>query len=91
MPVPTFYSQQFDRLIQIVGLGGEDNRVVARPGSGDKSVSYWHYREGRLRAVEAINNSKTFAVARRMITDDKSPSVDEVVDPKVNLKHLLRR
>ena len=90
VPIPTFWSEQYDNMVQIAGLGSQRSRIFTRPGGTDNAVSFWQYLDGRLLAVEAVNDAKTFSVARRLISDGKSPAPERVVDPAINLKSLLR-
>ena len=87
---PWFWSDQFDMKLQIAGLNTGYDRVVVRPGENDGSVSHWYYRGGDLLAVDAINDSRAYMVGKRLIEMGKSPTVDEISDPKTNLKQLLK-
>ncbi len=89
-PVPTFWSEQFDTIIQIVGLRRGNEIVVKRPGASDRSESYWLYGNGHLRAVEAVNDTKTYALARRLVATGKSPSPEDIRNPDTDLKSYLR-
>ncbi len=69
-PVPWFWSDQFETKLQIAGLGqGHDKTVIeGDPDSHAFSVSY--FRDGRLIAVDAINDGKAYMRARRALADD---------------------
>lgn len=54
-PAPTFWSDQYDSVIQIAGLGDAADRVVERPGRIG-GVSFWLYGPTGLRAVEVLND-----------------------------------
>lgn len=87
-PRPWFWSDQFDTKLQIAGLSQGHDRVVARKGDG-AAVSYWYYREGRLIAIDAMNDPRAYMVAKRMIESGSSPDPDSVADPATDLKGLL--
>ncbi len=89
-PTPTFWSDQFDSTVQIVGLGDPSDMIAERPGPKAGAVSFWLYGPDGLRAVEVINDPRTFSIARRMIADGKSPPPEAVADEATNLKSLLR-
>ncbi len=89
-PVPTFWSQQFDDMIQIVGLSPADASVVQRPGQKPGAESFWSFGPDGLVAVEVINEPKTYALARRLIGAGISPSAEVLADPSSDLKSLLR-
>ena len=85
---PWFWSDQYDTKLQIAGLGaGHDRIVVRRDGDG---LSHWYYAGPRLLAVDAINDSRAYMVAKRLIEAGKSPAPEAVADPATDLKALLR-
>ncbi|MES0881026.1 NAD(P)/FAD-dependent oxidoreductase [Roseibium sp. SCP14] len=88
VPTPTFWSAQFDHLIQMVGLYDSDMETVCRRATS--GTSYWHYRSGILKAVEVIDDPKTFSIARRLLSDGMSPSPELVASVDRNLKEILK-
>ena len=65
--VPWFWSDQYDNKLLIVGLSqGHDQRVIrGDPASGSFSVCY--FKSGELIALEAVNHSKDYMAARKLI------------------------
>ncbi len=88
--VPWFWSEQYDCRLQIVGLNHGHNRTVVRPGGKHRSQSVWYYADERLLAIDAMNDTLSYAFGRRMITLGKHPSPSQVADPGVDLKTLFR-
>lgn len=87
-PKPWFWSDQYDTKLQIAGLSkGHDNVVVRK--TNDTSVSFWYFREGRLIAIDAMNDPRAYMVAKRLIDKGETPSPEKVEDLGVNLKDLL--
>jgi 3-phenylpropionate/trans-cinnamate dioxygenase ferredoxin reductase component len=68
-PVPWFWSDQYDLKLQIAGLndGHERSAVIGDPQSARFSVEY--QCEGRLIAVDAINDARAHMLARRRIAE----------------------
>ncbi|MES0812261.1 FAD-dependent oxidoreductase [Roseibium sp. SCPC15] len=87
-PTPTFWSEQFDHLVQIAGLYEPDMISVCRKSAS--GISYWHYKGDMLKAVEVVDDPKTFSVARRLLSDGKSPSPELVSSAERNLKEILK-
>lgn len=87
-PVPTFWSDQYEHVIQIAGLYRSGLSCVQRQAS--RKTSYWHYLGDQLTAVEVIDDPKTFAIARRLLTDNKSPAPELVSANDTNLKQMLK-
>lgn len=71
-PVPWFWSDQYDTRLQIAGLfSGEDGvHIAGDPAGGKFSAEYRH--EGRLTAVDTINDARAHMLARRRITEAES-------------------
>ncbi len=65
--VPWFWSEQFSAKLQIAGLLDvhDENRVIGDPSSGSFSVEY--HAEGRLLAVESVNDVRSHLAARKRI------------------------
>ncbi|SMO95170.1 NAD(P)/FAD-dependent oxidoreductase [Paracoccus laeviglucosivorans] len=82
VPKPWFWSDQFDAKLQIAGLNAGYDRVVTRPGS------VWYYRDGRLIAVDALNDARAYMIGKRLIEGGKSPA-PETVAQATDLKALL--
>lgn len=86
---PWFWSDQYDTKLQIAGLSFGYNRVVARIGT-EGAVSFWYYGDERLLAVDAVNDARAYAVARRLIDMGRSPAITAVEDPTIDLKTFLQ-
>jgi len=67
--VPWFWSQQYDRKLQIVGLAlpGDDERVLPATRAGSLAVA--RVRGEAIVAVETINDPKIHMRARRLLAD----------------------
>lgn len=87
-PAPWFWSDQYDCHLQIAGLNlGYDSVHVRRDGDG---LSHWYYAEGRLIAVDAMNDARAYMVGKRLIEAGRSPDPAVIADPATNLKALLK-
>ena len=89
-PTPWFWSDQFDAKLQIAGLGAGYDRIVRRPGADSTAASYWYFRGDELLAVDAINDSRSYAIGKRLLETGKPADPAAVADPTLNLKSLLR-
>lgn len=69
-PVPWFWSDQYDIKLQIAGLNEGHTRcdVVGEPAAARFSAEY--RCDGRLIAVDAINDARAHMLARRRIADE---------------------
>ncbi|UFM65597.1 FAD-dependent oxidoreductase [Paracoccus sp. MA] len=86
VPKPWFWSDQFDAKLQIAGLNLGYDRVVTRPAANGGSV--WYFRDGRLIAVDALNDARAYMIGKRLIEGGRSPSPGAVAEA-VELKALM--
>lgn len=87
-PRPWFWSDQFDAKLQIAGLNAGYDRVVTRRGDGQHGGSVWYFRQGRLIAVDALNDARAYMIGKRLVEAGRSPDPDAI--PSVpDLKALL--
>jgi 3-phenylpropionate/trans-cinnamate dioxygenase ferredoxin reductase component len=89
VPLPWFWSDQFDCKLQIAGLNSGYDRIVTRPGEGD-AVSYWYYQGDRLLSVDAMNDPRAYMVGKRLIEMGRTPDPAAIADPATVLKALLK-
>ncbi|QOZ38289.1 NAD(P)/FAD-dependent oxidoreductase [Bradyrhizobium sp. CCBAU 53421] len=88
--VPRFWSDQHDLKLQIVGHSVRSDRIVIRGAIEAGRFSVFNYRQGKLVAVDSINNSGDQMVARRLIAAGISPTPDQAEDSSCDLKSLLK-
>ncbi|WP_375777625.1 NAD(P)/FAD-dependent oxidoreductase [Bradyrhizobium sp. ma5] len=89
--VPRFWSDQHDLKLQTVGLAARSDRTVIRGAIEAGRFSVFNYRQGRLVAVDSINNPGDQMVARRLIAAGISPTPEQAEDGSCDLKSLLKR
>jgi 3-phenylpropionate/trans-cinnamate dioxygenase ferredoxin reductase component len=79
-PVPWFWSDQYEFKLQIAGLfdGHDAAAETADPAGGHFSVEY--RKDGRLIAVDSINDARSHMLARRRIAEE-TKAVAEVSAP----------
>ncbi|MBD3802179.1 MAG: FAD-dependent oxidoreductase [Thioclava sp.] len=85
-PKPWFWSDQFDAKLQIAGLNAGYDRVVTRHDDG---ASFWYFHDGRLIAVDALNDARAYMVGKRLIEAAK-PVTPEQVETTPELKALMK-
>ncbi len=84
--VPWFWSDQFDNKLLIVGLSQGADRCVVRGDPQRRSFSVCHFLGRELLAVEAINHSKDYMAARKLIAERVNLDPERVQDPSISLK-----
>jgi 3-phenylpropionate/trans-cinnamate dioxygenase ferredoxin reductase subunit len=90
VPVPWFWSDQYDLALQIAGLNTGYDRVVVREGPGARARSHWYFAGSEFLAVDALNDPRAYMVGKRLIEAGRSPDPAALTDPSADLKALLR-
>nr|WP_222858654.1 FAD-dependent oxidoreductase [Rhizobium mesosinicum] len=88
-PKPWFWSDQYDVKLQIAGFNMGYDDTLLRPGAREGASSVWYFREGRLIAVDAINDAKAYVTGKKMLESGINPDRAMLADPSVDLKQLL--
>jgi 3-phenylpropionate/trans-cinnamate dioxygenase ferredoxin reductase subunit len=86
--VPWFWSDQFDNKLLIVGLSQGHDLQVIRGDPGTRSFSVCYLKRGELVAVEAVNHSRDYMAARRLIVERARPILARLQDPGTPLKAI---
>jgi 3-phenylpropionate/trans-cinnamate dioxygenase ferredoxin reductase subunit len=84
--VPWFWSDQFDNKLLIVGLSQGHDQQFTRGDPATRSFTVCYLKGGDLLAVEAVNHSKDYMAARKLIAERARPDLDKLADPGIPLK-----
>lgn len=87
--VPWFWSDQFDNKLLIVGLSQGYDWMVLRGDPSARSFSVCYLKGGELQAVEAVNHSRDYMAARKLIADRARPDPQKLANPQVALKDTV--
>jgi len=87
VPMPWFWSDQYDMKLQIAGLNTGYDRIVARVAGNGRS--HWYFRGDEFLAVDALNDPRAYMVGKRMLETGKTPTAAALADPATDLKSLL--
>jgi len=83
---PWFWSDQFGHKLQLCGLPAGADRTVARGDpTGDGPCAWWHFREGRLVAVDTVDLPRDHLQARKWLDAGLSPDPVVLADPAAEL------
>jgi 3-phenylpropionate/trans-cinnamate dioxygenase ferredoxin reductase subunit len=87
--VPWFWSDQFDNKLLIVGLSQDYDQQVLRGDSASRSFSVCYLKGRELVALEAVNHSKDYMAARKLIADRTPLNLDKLADFGIGLKEVV--
>jgi 3-phenylpropionate/trans-cinnamate dioxygenase ferredoxin reductase subunit len=84
-PLPKFWSQQYDTMIQILGLPGSEDDVVLRGDvAGNRFVAFT-LRDGRISSGIAFNAPRELRAARTLIESQAQVDPALLADPGTSL------
>ncbi len=87
---PWFWSDQYDRKLQMAGLsGGADAWALRGSMALEASFSVYHFRAGRLVAVDSVNAAKDHLLARKLMDAGVSATPAQAADLGFDLASLL--
>ena len=88
---PWFWSDQYDKKLQIAGLSGGADACVLRGRPDEGPFSAWHYRGGRLVAVDTVNAPRDHLLARKLLDAGVGPTPAQAADTAFDAATLLPR
>ena len=83
---PWFWSDQYDLKIQIAGLSQDSDFSVTRGNKNDCKFSVCHFKNNRLRAVECVNDQKTFMLGKKLIEAESKITPEAIENVQTNLR-----
>jgi 3-phenylpropionate/trans-cinnamate dioxygenase ferredoxin reductase subunit len=91
MPVPYFWTEQFDWMAQYIGYTERWDELVYRgePASGAGAIFYLH--AGRLRAVLSINRMRDLGALRKLVGAGAQIDTALLADESLDLRELAKR
>ena len=87
--VPWFWSDQYDRKLQIAGLSSGADAWVVRGDMQERGFSIYHFQSERLVAVDSVNSPKDHLVARKLLAAGALPTREQASDMDFDLARAL--
>jgi len=88
---PWFWSDQYDKKLQMAGLSMGAERWAVRGDIGSGSFSVYHYKGDQLIAADSINASKDHLLVRKLLDAGISPTPQQAGDAGFDLNSLLTK
>lgn len=87
--LPWFWSDQADIKLQIAGLSTGYEQTVLRGNPAEDSFSVLYYKDGRLIAIDCINQPVDFMAGRRCLSNGQTIDPASAADSATTLKTLI--
>ncbi len=87
---PWFWSDQYDKKLQMAGLSGGAEAWAVRGDMTGTSFSIYHFRADKLIAVDSVNAAKDHLQARKLLDAGISPTPEQAGDLGFDLGSLLK-
>lgn len=84
--IPWFWSEQFDLKMQMAGLESEFDDTVVRGRPEDGKFAFFHFKNGRVVAVESVNQPIEFITAKTFLTTDRRVDPAALANIEVPIK-----
>ena len=89
-PVPYFWTEQYESLVQEVGFCAGEGRAVLRGDPESRSFAVFHLGQGRLLGCVAVNRFPDLAAARRLIASRAPVTAELLGDAGLDLRAWSR-
>jgi 3-phenylpropionate/trans-cinnamate dioxygenase ferredoxin reductase component len=86
---PWFWSNQYDLRLQTVGLSTDHDDLVLRGDPATRSFSVVYLREGRVIALDCVNNVRDYSQGRKLVEQGAVIRTSDVADVSRQLKEFL--
>ncbi|QGY80639.1 NAD(P)/FAD-dependent oxidoreductase [Sphingorhabdus lacus] len=87
---PWFWSNQYDLKLQTVGISSGYDTAILRGDRAARSFSVLYLKAGRLIAVDAINATRDYVQARKLIEEGAMIAPEDLANTSLPLKDLPR-
>ena len=88
--LPWFWSNQYDLKLQTAGLSHGFNAAVLRGDPSSRSFSVIYLKDGRIIAVDCVNQMKDYVQARKLIEEGADIAPDQLKDTTKPLKEMAK-
>jgi 3-phenylpropionate/trans-cinnamate dioxygenase ferredoxin reductase component len=88
---PWFWSDQYDKKLQMAGLSSDADTTVVRGDMGTNSFSLYHFAGQRLVAVDSVNAMREHLLVRKLLDAGVSPTPEQAADTAFDLNGLLAK
>lgn len=86
---PWFWSDQYDIKLQMVGLNAGFDQAVTRGDPASRKFSVWYFRNGKLVAIDTLNQPGEHMTGRKLFDKGISPSPEQAADTGFDPNSLL--
>jgi 3-phenylpropionate/trans-cinnamate dioxygenase ferredoxin reductase subunit len=88
---PWFWSDQYDRKLQMAGLSTGADQWLARGSMDGAAFSVYYFRAGKLVAVDSINSGREHLLARKLLDASVLPTPEQAGDTGFDLAGLVAK
>ncbi|MGB7374323.1 NAD(P)/FAD-dependent oxidoreductase [Pontixanthobacter sp.] len=86
---PWFWSNQYDLKLQTAGLSIGYDETIVRGDPAERKFSVIYLKEGRIIALDCVNNTRDYVQGRKLIEAHAVPDRAALADTDIMLKSLL--
>lgn len=86
---PWFWSDQYDIKLQMIGLTAGFDQITLRGKPEERKFSAFYYHDGKLLAIDSINQPADHMAGRKLFEQGVSPTPEQAADTTFALSSLL--
>ncbi len=88
--IPWFWSNQYDLMLQTVGLSTGYDDIIVRGDPDSRSFSVVYLRGNAVIALDCVNSTKDYVQGRKVVTEGLPLDRDELANPEIPLKEVSK-
>ena len=86
--IPWFWSDQYDKKLQMVGTSKDADNAVIRGNRAEHSFSVFYFRNDQLVGVDSVNRAKDHMFGRKFLNNGIALNAEQAADESVDLKAI---
>ena len=87
--LPWFWSNQYDLVLQTVGISSGYDRAILRGSPASRSFTVVYLKDGRAIAMDCVNATKDYVGGRLMVAKGVSPDPAMLARTEIPLREML--
>ena len=84
--IPWFWSDQYDKKLQMVGRSQDADETVVRGEQASGSFSVFYFKQEKLIGVDSVNQAKDHMLGRKVLNNDIPLTSAQAADSSLDLK-----
>jgi len=89
--IPWFWSEQYNIKLQIAGISSSDYKTIVRGNLSEEKFAVYFFNNNKLKAIEAVNDQKSFMLAKKLIGSQDIIAEDSINNKSKNIRDWVKK